>query len=175
MPGRTVVQWDKEDCANMKIIKVDLLGLGMMAVLKDCQNLIYEHYTTNVNLAALPQEQKIYDQLANEDQALLGVAINNAPVAIEHKQALNMSTLPQDDYVYEILRDADTIGMFQVESRAQMASIPHNAPQRNSMISLCRSLSFAPALSSANDEPLHAPPPKALKKSPTITTHLFPC
>ena len=39
MPGRTVVQWDKEDCADMRIIKVDLLGLGMMAVLKDCLEL----------------------------------------------------------------------------------------------------------------------------------------
>ena len=44
MPGRTVVQWDKEDCADLGIIKVDLLGLGMMAVLKDCLELIPEHY-----------------------------------------------------------------------------------------------------------------------------------
>jgi error-prone DNA polymerase len=90
MPGRTVVQWDKEDCADMGIIKVDLLGLGMMAVLKDCLELIPEHYGENVDLAQLPQ----------------------------------------DDEVYRTLQKADTVGMFQVESRAQMASLPRNNPER---------------------------------------------
>jgi error-prone DNA polymerase len=90
MPGRTVVQWDKEDCADLGLIKVDLLGLGMMAVLKDSIELIPRHYGKQVDLAALPE----------------------------------------DDLVYETLRNADTVGMFQVESRAQMASIPHNAPTR---------------------------------------------
>jgi error-prone DNA polymerase len=90
MPGRTVIQWDKEDCADLGLIKVDLLGLGMMAVLKDSIELIPRHYGTKVDLAALPE----------------------------------------DPLVYETLRKADTVGMFQVESRAQMASIPHNAPTR---------------------------------------------
>jgi len=90
MPGRTVVQWDKEDCADMGIIKVDLLGLGMMAVLKDCLELIPEHYGEQVDLAQLPQ----------------------------------------DDAVYRTLQQADTVGMFQVESRAQMASLPRNNPTR---------------------------------------------
>ncbi len=90
MPGRTVVQWDKEDCADLGLIKVDLLGLGMMAVLKDSIELIPRHYGKHVDLAALPE----------------------------------------DELVYETLRKADTVGMFQVESRAQMASIPHNAPKR---------------------------------------------
>ena len=90
MPGRTVIQWDKEDCADLGLIKVDLLGLGMMAVLKDSIELIPRHYGTQVDLA----------------------------------------TLPEDPLVYETLRKADTVGMFQVESRAQMASIPHNAPTR---------------------------------------------
>jgi error-prone DNA polymerase len=90
MPGRTVVQWDKEDCADLGLIKVDLLGLGMMAVLKDTIELIPRHYGKHVELAALPE----------------------------------------DPVVYETLRKADTVGMFQVESRAQMASIPHNAPTK---------------------------------------------
>ena len=89
MPGRTVVQWDKEDCADLGIIKVDLLGLGMMAALKECIELIPRHYKKEVDLAALPE----------------------------------------DPLVYETLCKADTVGMFQVESRAQMASIPHNAPK----------------------------------------------
>src|SRR5665213_1470145 len=90
MPGRTVVQWDKEDCADLGIIKVDLLGLGMMAVLKDSIELIPRYYKKEVDLAMLPE----------------------------------------DPLVYETLCKADTVGMFQVESRAQMASIPHNAPKR---------------------------------------------
>ena len=90
MPGRTVIQWDKEDCADLGIIKVDLLGLGMMAVLKDCVELIPEHYGESVDLAHLPE----------------------------------------DTQVYRTLQRADTIGMFQVESRAQMASLPHNKPEK---------------------------------------------
>jgi error-prone DNA polymerase len=90
MPGRTVVQWDKEDCADLGIIKVDLLGLGMMAVLKDCIELIPAHYGEKVDLAQLPE----------------------------------------DDEVYRTLQRADTVGMFQVESRAQMASLPRNYPEK---------------------------------------------
>ena len=89
MPGRVVVQWDKDDCADMGIVKIDLLGLGMMAVLEDCLDLIPKHYAKPIDLAQLP---------------------------------------PDDPPVYETLRRADTVGMFQVESRAQMASLPRNAP-----------------------------------------------
>ena len=90
MPGRTVVQWDKEDCADLGIIKVDLLGLGMMAVLEDCMELIPAHYGDQVDLAQLPE----------------------------------------DDEVYRTLQQADTVGMFQIESRAQMASLPRNSPKK---------------------------------------------
>ena len=65
MPGRVVVQWDKEDCADMGIIKVDLLGLGMMAVLKDSLELIRDHYHEEVDLAQLPQnDPPVYSALA---------------------------------------------------------------------------------------------------------------
>jgi error-prone DNA polymerase len=90
MPGRTVVQWDKEDCADLGIIKVDLLGLGMMAVLKDCLELIPKHHGDKVDLAQLPE----------------------------------------DDDVYGALQRADTVGMFQVEIRAQIASLPRNYPKK---------------------------------------------
>ena len=60
MPGRVVVQWDKEDCADMGIIKVDLLGLGMMAVLKDSIELIRDHYHEEVDLAHLPPMTRRY-------------------------------------------------------------------------------------------------------------------
>ena len=91
MPGRVVVQWDKEDCADMGIIKVDLLGLGMMAVLKDSIELIRDHYREEVDLAHLPQD---------------------------------------DSQVYSTLQQADTVGMFQVESRAQMSCLPRLRPMR---------------------------------------------
>jgi error-prone DNA polymerase len=55
MPGRTVVQWDLEDCADLGVIKVDLLGLGMMAVLKDCMEVMPRHYGESVDLAQLPE------------------------------------------------------------------------------------------------------------------------
>src|SRR5208282_1834085 len=91
MPGRVVVQWDKDDCADMGIVKVDLLGLGMMAVLEDCLELIPKHYGIPLDLSQLPAD---------------------------------------DPVVYETLRRTDTVGMFQVESRAQMASLPRNAPYK---------------------------------------------
>jgi error-prone DNA polymerase len=84
MPGRVVVQWDKEDCADLGIIKVDLLGLGMMAVIEDCLKLC-----PDVDIAHLPQD---------------------------------------DEKVYSALQKADTIGMFQVESRAQMSCLPRMRP-----------------------------------------------
>jgi error-prone DNA polymerase len=91
MPGRVVVQWDKEDCADMGIIKVDLLGLGMMAVLEDSIMLIRNHYEEEVDLAKLPSD---------------------------------------DPTVYDALQKADTVGMFQIESRAQMSCLPRLRPMR---------------------------------------------
>ena len=93
MPGRVVVQWDKDDCAALGLIKVDLLGLGMMSVIHDCIELVQDHYREKVDLAHLPQDDDARD-------------------------------------VYETIQKADTIGMFQIESRAQMASLPRNHPQR---------------------------------------------
>ena len=91
MPDRVVVQWDKDDCADLGIVKVDLLGLGMMAVLKDSLNLIRDHCDEEVDLAHLP---------ANDPE------------------------------VYSTLQKADTIGMFQIESRAQMSCLPRLQPKK---------------------------------------------
>ncbi len=91
MPGRTIVQWDKDDCADLGIIKVDLLGLGMLNALEEAIPIIRENERVSVDLAHLPAD---------------------------------------DPKVYAMLRAADTVGVFQVESRAQMASLPSNAPTR---------------------------------------------
>jgi error-prone DNA polymerase len=88
MEARTVIQWDKDDASDMKIIKVDLLGLGMMAVLADCLELVPKHY---------------------------GVALDYAQV-------------PQDAAVYKTIQAADTVGLFQIESRAQMSALPRSRP-----------------------------------------------
>jgi error-prone DNA polymerase len=89
MPGRVVVQWDKDDCADLGLVKVDLLGLGMMAVLQDALAIVNRSTSPPVDLAHLP---------------------------------------PDDPEVYHLLQTADTIGVFQVESRAQMATLPRLKP-----------------------------------------------
>jgi error-prone DNA polymerase len=91
MPGRVVIQWDKEDCADLGLIKVDLLGLGMMAVLRDSIEIIRGSYGEEVDLARLPQN---------------------------------------DPKVYAALQAADTVAMFQVESRAQMSCLPRLKPKK---------------------------------------------
>ena len=91
MPGRVVVQWDKDDCADLGIVKVDLLGLGMLAVLEDAVPIIAADENVAIDYAHLP---------------------------------------PDDPTVYRMLRAADTVGVFQVESRAQMATLPRMQPRR---------------------------------------------
>jgi len=91
MDDRTVIQWDKDDCADLGIIKIDLLGLGMLAVLQDAIPLVLKHDRTNLDLAQLPSD---------------------------------------DPKTYAMLQQADTVGVFQVESRAQMATLPRMKPTR---------------------------------------------
>ena len=89
MPGRTVLQWDKDDCAAIGLVKFDLLGLGMLDALHRCVNQVQSFYDVTIDLGALPQE----------------------------------------DAVYDLLCEADTVGVFQVESRAQMATLPRIKPR----------------------------------------------
>lgn len=91
MPGRVVVQWDKDDCADLGLIKVDLLGLGMLAAFEEMVPVVREREGKHLDLAQLPAD---------------------------------------DPAVFALLRRADTVGVFQVESRAQMATLPRNDPQR---------------------------------------------
>ncbi len=92
MPGRVVVQWDKDDCEDLGIIKVDLLGLGMMAVLEET------------------------------------IATCNARGS---GRAIELHRIPADDpKTYDMIQRADTIGVFQIESRAQMATLPRMKPTR---------------------------------------------
>lgn len=89
MPGRSVIQWDKSDCEEMGIVKVDLLGLGMMAVLQD-----------------------------------------SLEICAQRGQPVDLAGLPKDDLeTFKAIQAADTVGMFQVESRAQMATLPRMLPK----------------------------------------------
>ena len=89
MPGRVVAQWDKDDCEDLGIIKVDLLGLGMMSVLQDAIELTRQRGHP-VDLARIPID---------------------------------------DPATYQMMQRADTIGVFQIESRAQMATLPRMKPK----------------------------------------------
>jgi error-prone DNA polymerase len=112
MPGRVVVQWDKDDCAEMGIVKVDLLGLGMMAALQDALAIV-----NGPGLVARGSSLVTRDSRFDE------------PRAASHESRVDLAHLPQDDpRVYEMLQTADTIGLFQVESRAQMATLPRLKP-----------------------------------------------
>jgi len=91
MPGRTVLQWDKDDCAYAGLVKFDLLGLGMLTALRDCLQLVEAHHGERWSLHSIPQE---------------------------------------DPAVYDMLCAADTVGVFQVESRAQMATLPRLQPRK---------------------------------------------
>ncbi|HWA24653.1 MAG TPA: error-prone DNA polymerase [Lacunisphaera sp.] len=89
MPGRTVVQWDKDDCEDLGLVKIDFLGLGMMAVLQDCQ-----------------------------------------AICAQRGQPWELYQVPTDDpATYDMMCRADTIGVFQIESRAQMATLPRIKPR----------------------------------------------
>lgn len=89
--GRTVLQWDKDDCAWMGLVKFDLLGLGMLAAIQHCFDLVHEHTGELWTLATIPKEEQ---------------------------------------GVYDMLCRADAIGVFQVESRAQLGTLPRLKPRR---------------------------------------------
>jgi error-prone DNA polymerase len=89
MPGRVVAQWDKDDCEDLGIVKVDLLGLGMMSVMQDALELCRER-----------------------------------------GRSLDLAHIPKNDpATFQMMQRADTIGVFQIESRAQMATLPRMKPE----------------------------------------------
>jgi len=89
MPNRTIAQWDKDDCEDLGIVKVDLLGLGMLAAMEDSLRICHQR-GKNIDLTRIPHD---------------------------------------DPATYDLLCRADTVGTFQVESRAQMATLPIMRPK----------------------------------------------
>src|ERR1039457_3850094 len=90
MPGRTVIEWNKDDLDELGILKVDCLALGMLRAVRRCFDLIDGHYGATLTLADVPEG---------------------------------------DEDVYAIIRRADTMGVFQIESRAQMSMLPRLQPR----------------------------------------------
>jgi error-prone DNA polymerase len=90
MPERTVIQWDKDDLEELGLLKVDVLGLGMLSAIRRSLSLIESFYGRGFSLADIPAE---------------------------------------DPDVYEMISRADTVGVFQIESRAQMAMLPRLKPR----------------------------------------------
>jgi error-prone DNA polymerase len=90
MPGRTIIEWDKDDLDSLGILKVDCLALGMLTAIRKCFDLVEKHHGRRFTLASVPAE---------------------------------------DPQVYEMVSRADTMGVFQIESRAQMAMLPRLRPR----------------------------------------------
>jgi len=110
MPGRTVAQWDKEDCDNLGIIKVDLLGLGMMSVLQDTVELCLER-------------GRMWGENPDANSSADGSSGARRCVDL-------LAQIPtEDSAVFDAMCAADTIGVFQIESRAQMATLPRMKPR----------------------------------------------
>jgi error-prone DNA polymerase len=153
MPDRVVVQWDKDDCADMGLVKVDLLGLGMMAVLQDALTMVNRVGVGdqgpgtgdrgNLELAKgshpalgpqAPDSPPTTGPRAPSPDPSTGSGSSRASSRDEPRaptKIVDLAHLPPDDpEVYKMLQEADTVGIFQVESRAQMATLPRLRPQR---------------------------------------------
>src|SRR5206468_12784002 len=90
MPGRTVIEWDKDDVDALGILKVDCLALGMLTAIHKCFDLVARHHGRELTLGTVPAE---------------------------------------DPAVYDMICRADTVGVFQIESRAQMSMLPRLRPR----------------------------------------------
>ncbi len=179
MPGRVVIQWDKDDCADMGLIKVDLLGLGMMAVIQDALYLVNTGSAVRGSGFAVREDLEPEDQRPATSELSEERTATRDPRLFDHRPAtsepqpsdprpatrdprrfeprpptrgvpntgvpnsgvptrdprlcepwhLDMAHLPPNDpAVYKMLQEADTVGIFQVESRAQMATLPRLRP-----------------------------------------------
>src|SRR6059058_2424479 len=107
MAGRQLVQWDKDSCADAGFLKIDLLGLGMLSAVEECVELVSQGLTPEGTVPT--------------------TAVGTVPV---RGQSLDLSRIPLDDPdVYDDIQRADTIGVFQIESRAQMQSLLRTRPE----------------------------------------------
>jgi error-prone DNA polymerase len=114
MPGRTVIQWDKDDLDELGILKVDCLSLGMLTAIRKCFDLIHQP-----GAHLLPENCELTSTPPLRDQ-----------VWSRLREKLTLATVPAEDpRVYDMICQADTVGVFQIESRAQMSMLPRLQPR----------------------------------------------
>jgi error-prone DNA polymerase len=116
MPDRTVIQWDKEDLETLGMLKVDCLALGMLTVIHRCLDLIRGQTIKKRGQSPFSSsaQNRIPLEKKGSDPFLADPTVANIP--------------PEDPATYEMIQQADTVGVFQIESRAQMAMLPRLKP-----------------------------------------------
>jgi error-prone DNA polymerase len=144
MPDRTFVEWDKDDLDALGILKIDVLGLGMLACIRKAFDLMEQHYSeacpgrsaapsarlraSSTRYGAALQTRDLSSEQTVERSRLSGAALCAAPRPGQ-ESSLTLATIPAEDpAVYRMLQRADSLGVFQVESRAQMTMLPRLKP-----------------------------------------------
>lgn len=123
MPGRTVVPWDKDDIDVLGFFKVDVLGLGMLTAIRKTLLLLYEDGVLRGGSPGVAQ-QGAASREQNVEHAEKRADVGFDPLEV-------VARVPAEDRaVYKMISEADTVGVFQIESRAQMAMLPRLRPQR---------------------------------------------
>jgi error-prone DNA polymerase len=129
MPGRTVIEWDKDDLDQLGILKVDCLSLGMLTAIRKCFDLVEQIRNSDVGCISEAQCTSISPSPSLPLSPSPHSAIRNPQSAFPPK--LTLATIPPEDpHVYDMICQADTVGVFQIESRAQMSMLPRLKPRK---------------------------------------------
>jgi DNA-directed DNA polymerase III PolC len=138
MPDRTFVEWDKDDLDALGILKIDVLGLGMLSCIRKAFDLVEKHYPEAAcpGRSAAPlgdalQTRDLYEYRSMERSRISGAPLRAAPrPGHESESRLTLATIPAEEKaIYDMLGRADSLGVFQVESRAQMTMLPRLKPK----------------------------------------------
>jgi error-prone DNA polymerase len=120
MDDRTFVEWDKDDLDALGILKIDVLGLGMLSCLRKALSLVARHYPDALPSAVMPREGGASSS---------AIRAGSSACADDDNPHFDLSSIPAEDpAVYCMLGRADSLGVFQVESRAQMTMLPRLRP-----------------------------------------------
>jgi error-prone DNA polymerase len=147
MPGRTVIEWDKDDLEELGILKVDCLSLGMLTAIRKCFDLIAGFRVQGSGFSGQGREAGDWERDALSTQYSVLSTTNpksnppladqnpksgyHSPLTTHHSPKLTLATVPPEDpHVYDMICKADTIGVFQIESRAQMSMLPRLKPRK---------------------------------------------
>ena len=134
MPDRTFVEWDKDDLDALGILKIDVLGLGMLTCIRKALDLVGKHYPQAFAAPSvvMPRESGASSNLGlRNEKPAPAITGSSAFADDDNRKALDLSSIPtKDSAVYRMLSRADSLGVFQVESRAQMSMLPRLKPEK---------------------------------------------